>query len=69
MTVVIPLKGEHQAKRPFRSGNLQLCSLPMTTTTSNPTYLACFQDLKHQGQALGNELLRVFLLLNGLKLL
>lgn len=34
-----------------------------------PSYLAGFQDLEHEGQALGDELLRVLFLLNGLKLL
>lgn len=34
-----------------------------------PSYLAGFQDLKHQGQALSDQLLRVLFLLNGLELL
>lgn len=36
---------------------------------SSPSYLAGFQDLEHQGQALGDKLFRVLFLLNGLKLL
>lgn len=36
---------------------------------SNPSYLAGFQDLEHEGQALGDELLRVLFLLDGLELL
>ena len=35
----------------------------------SPSYLAGLQDLKHQRQALGDQLLRVLLLLNGLELL
>lgn len=35
----------------------------------SPSYLAGLQDLKHQGQALGDQLLRVLFLLNGLELL
>lgn len=49
--------------------NPRPCSLLTTPTALNLWYLAGFQDLKHQGQALGDELLRVLLLLDGLKLL
>lgn len=34
----------------------------------SPSYLAGLQDLEHQGQALGDQLLRVLLLLDGLEL-
>jgi hypothetical protein len=44
-------------------------NLQIRTPASTPSYLACFQNLKHEGQALGDEFLCVLLLLDGLELL
>lgn len=60
-----PARRAGQAQGPLRLEH----PAPFSAEALRPSYLAGFQDLEHQGQALGNELLCVFFLLDGLKLL